>query len=841
MLNPKYVPLSSLGCYFVDKVTGLPLTNGIVYFYSDVNRSQLKPVYEITGSPPTYNYTQLSNPIYLSGVGTFIDDSGNSIIPYGYPYDDEGDVENYFIQIYSTVEGVPSTLQWSIPAWPNETGSSGSNVNIGLTNFIPNGQFLAHTDIPADILNDIPAGQITQETTEIAYGNWIFKRPVGSTATDNVAFFRYGEYVSNPTSSPRYSAQIQCFGADPSDAYKYMTVYFNDVNKFSSDVDFYTFSFTANTFNSADFNITLYLIKNYGTGGSPSPTEITQLATFTITSTPTLFQHSFTFGANTGMEVGANNDDFVSLNFGFPTNISFGCQITDVLLVSGTVDVSAFPATTDKDFDVRSVSAYNPQPDGSNLYLPVILTKNGLTYDTGDIGKICATLENFGSASLSPTSNDMLCDGSSYFVRGYSPLGIPFSRLWGKIIFNQTLLQPLYGSGSDFVSTYITGGIGTSANMFLIVNSSGAPTAPANGTLSAGVTFFNVFSGHASGYGLNAYVNGSNSLIGRATTVGYVPALSTTSDYYGYGSPENPGTAGFVFHLNRNINTAYPTNAPATKMVFNLNVTAPTALGGKYWQFNILPGPTIYYNWFTVDGAGSDPAPGGTGIKTNLKSTFTTTDVAQSVASSLSGNLVYYLTFPDAVSIPPGGYWTFNTSSGNTYYVWYIVDGVGVEPVVASAFGISVSIASLDTAAEVAQKTMTAINSIYYAAPDFRGLFLRGYDPDFDWDISAASRFGMCPTVMGNMLGTFQIDQLLAHEHALANLNLSAPQKGKLGISNVSTDLPGPDIDGYGAGNTIAFGHNYGNLYTDNQGPYGAQFQTETSSVNANVNWVIKY
>ena len=42
--------------------------------------------------------------------------------------------------------------------------------------------------------------------------------------------------------------------------------------------------------------------------------------------------------------------------------------------------------------------------------------------------------------------------------------------------------------------------------------------------------------------------------------------------------------------------------------------------GGEYFTFVIDPitGPTSYYCWYTIDGSGTDPAPGGTGAKVEL-------------------------------------------------------------------------------------------------------------------------------------------------------------------------------------------------------------------------------
>ena len=295
MLDALYISASDLESYFVDKDTGLPLSGGQIFFYSDENRSMLKPIYTISGSAPNYSYIQLPNPLTLSAVGTIQDASNNNVPLYYYPYNTDGDVELYYI----VVKSAGGVVQFTREAWPpNVVGSSESSDANGILNFIPNGQFLLHNNIPANILSKYPAGQITQPITQIAQGGWTFERPSGSAAIDNVSFFRYAQYVTNPTDSPRYACRIICQSPSSSDSFKDLRIKFDDVNKFSSEINQFTFSFTAATYSSGDFPVNLNIIKNFGTGGSPSSPVITTLAIFNITGTEQIFSYSFSFGDN---------------------------------------------------------------------------------------------------------------------------------------------------------------------------------------------------------------------------------------------------------------------------------------------------------------------------------------------------------------------------------------------------------------------------------------------------------------------------------------------------------------------------------------------------------------
>ncbi len=124
-LDPRFIQVDqTLQSYFVDKDTGAPLSAGIVTFYEENNKTVLKPVYELSVTPSNqYVYTQLANPLILSSVGTFIDENGNDIIPYYFPYTPGYDgtvqppatLDLYYVTVYSA-EGV---FQFSRDAVPN--------------------------------------------------------------------------------------------------------------------------------------------------------------------------------------------------------------------------------------------------------------------------------------------------------------------------------------------------------------------------------------------------------------------------------------------------------------------------------------------------------------------------------------------------------------------------------------------------------------------------------------------------------------------------------------------------------------------------------------------------
>jgi len=150
-LNPLYIPLYNLQEALLDKTTGLQLAGGWVYCWEDLNRNQLKTVYELTGSPPNYTYTALSNPMVLSNAGTFVDSNGNDIVVYAYPYDAAGNPDNYYIQVFAAPPapfppffpppGTPIFTREAVPGvtatvGPNQTGPSSTENEIVNSQFV---------------------------------------------------------------------------------------------------------------------------------------------------------------------------------------------------------------------------------------------------------------------------------------------------------------------------------------------------------------------------------------------------------------------------------------------------------------------------------------------------------------------------------------------------------------------------------------------------------------------------------------------------------------------------------------------------------------------------------
>jgi hypothetical protein len=748
-LDLHYIPAAYLQQYFVDKDTALPLAGGIVTFYEDSSRTTLKPMYQISGIPPNYTYTPLANPMILSSVGTFEDGSGNDIVPYFYPYDLLGNTDLYYI----TVESADSILQFTREGQPNVGVETTAMTDV--KNYIENGQFYLHDDIIATSTNDY--GEITQEDTDIAPGLWQFNRSSTSTASDFVTFEEFTSWTTDPAGNPQWSVKLRCIIPDLTDIFKRLNYRLNsyNVNTFSSDTQQYTFSFAAQS-NISAATVTFSVFKNYGSGGSADTDDVK--ATFVILPGYHIYTTSFTFNNNNGKILGDGNH--TSLHINLPTDNVFDINFTNFLLAQGDITVNDYPVTTNNEFNYRSMYA-NMQfaTDGSDYYLPLVKTPQGLIVDLSGIGEIKT------SVNLATYNGWQICDGTQLRTEDYWSCGVPNSRLF-NILYDSAARITRYGTGSSYVSAY-TDATNSGNALLITTNAAGTVTNTSDGAIPTGFDFYVAHTG-SSGYEVKAYTRSSNIfyLVTDQNAV-YISGQDWKYVQYHDYSPI-PMPTGFT-------KTMLYVGTYDTPAIERNTVTAGGApLAGTYGVFQIIPlanktDATAWgYWWYTVDGSGSDPAPSDRtylySVRINIRSTDTVRIVNETTRMSLNGWHVSHIEAKAGSTVTAGSYFNFSTLT-TSYYVWYKVDGVGSDPAVVGKTGIEVDILSTDTSLTVSQKTQIAINSVYYAVPNYEGMFLRGYDPNSTVDEGSGIRWSLVPGIYGPSAGTSQFTTNKVHHH----------------------------------------------------------------------------
>lgn len=744
ILDPRYISSTPLQWIFLDKDLGTPLVAGVVTFYEQDNQNVKKDIFQLDNSAPT-GFSILNNPITLTSIGTFADDNGNDIIPYFFPFDDEGNPQLYFVTVYNK-DGV---FQFSRQDWPPNEGIGGGNSSSqnNIINYVPNGQFLLHNDYPVSSIAGIDT------VNYIAQGGWTFEKETLSTSTDTISFIREISSSTNPNvdANPRYFFQINTNGTDLNYSRKDLCLTFPDVNKFAGDPllqsSVYTFSFQSNVISGGSTIVDIRLRKIFGSGGSAT-TDIS-LGTIELSLTENLYNITFKFGENSGDNVGTLlDDDYLQLCVRFPNSAQI-VQMTDFVLTPGSNPVVAFPQTTNAEFlsDSTTGSLPTPNPDGSDLYLPIKLGPKGFIFDKSEIGCLVSAMGN-----SSPLAS-LYCDGTQYAVGSRSSLGIPYRRLFNELMLGSPANIPLYGTGKDFASVAINSG--ASSSMVIATNKSGLQTNPSNGGISPGFTYSLLVAGNST-IGYRGFSNSSGAVLGVSNFTS-VP-LSNVGI--------SGGTSGMAFASYKN-----PAISPQYYSFVIIALSA-AALGngagvGKYFTFS--SNAVAYYMWFQT-ATETDPAPGGTAIKVNLPLTMVAADVSSIIANALGTHQVNIVNTVAASMIPPGAFFNFYANA-IPITVWYNVAGSGTAPVANSL--IPVYLSGTETAAQVATITQIAINSVYFATPDLRGVFLRGSDPTAQWDVDQGNRGSLIQSASSADTGSLEIDTYGFHNHILTTHNTS--------------------------------------------------------------------
>jgi len=801
-IDQRYIASKVLEEYLVDKDSGLPLANGYIRFFRDNSRTDLKPVYKLTGSPPNYSFEALPDPLPLSAIGTPDDGLGNNVTIYYLPQIslDDNTPDLYFVQVFSE----DNVLQFTREGWPPNAGNGGTPGTVsGDFNYIPNGQFLIHNDTHPD--NILGSGN-----TNIAQGGWVFKLPDPVLST-NLLTFTPLPWTQNPAESPPYEVRIQCIAPNPGDTIKNIGVQFNDVNKFSNDQVF-TFSFSARATVETDVNIAIY--KDFGAGGSTFTPVV--LTTFTIGTSQKIFSVVLTdgFGSNAGFTVGTGQTS-VSLDIQLSTSQAIDVSLTDFSLLLGNIVINDYPIQTNADTMARSVFGWTNIPDytGQDMYLPAVLTPYGMTFDHSIIGKVegsVGLVTSPTSISPFPIGNEMPCDGTAYKFADYSSIGIPFSRLGNYLIDKSPIANtPMYGTGPDFVTAYAYAG--NTTDLRITVNNSGTGIPAASNGVSNPVpntwtfTLIPTYDGSTTGstaFDTLALNNVANTILFiQSGTPSFSP--STTFGGTGFTLTGLNFETGLLAMQNSNSWTLLCVSAAAL---------ANPSSTGRWWSF--ASNSTNYYMWFKITNE-TDPAPsGGQPIQVNLDPLATAQDVANIVRETLSA---YQSTSIIVDGLPnPGANWYFSSNPGAVinYYVWYTVDNAGTDPLPAGKIGIKVPLLSTDTDAEIVTKTLIAINAYQYLVPNFSGMFPRGIDFDAIFDLDVAQRWSMVSGLSGANVGTFEYQQLLSHYHSKPIVHNS---------------------------NDVVVGWAIENEYTGGSDNTNLTGGSETRPVNFYLQWIIRY
>lgn len=462
-LDPRFICSSDLEGYFVDKDTGLPLAAGIINFFSDVDRTVPKDVYQLSGAPPynTASFVNLGSSITLNSVGSYQDGLGNSIVIYYFPFEGSP-TDSPFTNIqelyYVTVESSGNVQQFTREAWPPLAVNLASEIDTlttDLTNMIPNGQFLVY-NTPMPTTSTPPNTE-----TVIAQSNWLFRQSTGSTGVYSISVETVPAGSAALTDFPPNAVRISR-GALGNESIYELFILWQDVNIFAKTADtsaLFNLLFAAKSNDLLSETVNIFLVQNFGGGASD---QYIAMPNVNIDADGNFDYYNTTISMPDNSGITVNAGSYVGIAIRMPST-PFDLSFTDFALTLTNTSLSTFPTISTDQVLSRTLNGTIaiPDPAGMDLYLPQILTPQGMEWDTGQIGEIVSHLQ-----TTTPSGNYLLMDGAVYSVSAYSAIGIPYRRLY-NFLYNITPITattplssriPIFGTGTNFVTLFSVAG-----------------------------------------------------------------------------------------------------------------------------------------------------------------------------------------------------------------------------------------------------------------------------------------------------------------------------------------------------------------------------------------------
>lgn len=208
-LDTSYFLMPPLQQCIFDKTLGTFLSAGIVNFFSDPGFTIPKDVFRLSIAPgPTFTYVNVGSTLTLSSIGSFVDENGDNFTPYLFPFDAQGNIQLYYIQVLDS----NASLQFDVNAYPNigtpeEVLTTFSNTS----NVVTNPQF---TEVNFILPSNTYSISGSNTLTNIAPNWYLITTGTGSVTVTQVP-------ITDPsvTSNPPYYLSFTNWGGSFSAAY----------------------------------------------------------------------------------------------------------------------------------------------------------------------------------------------------------------------------------------------------------------------------------------------------------------------------------------------------------------------------------------------------------------------------------------------------------------------------------------------------------------------------------------------------------------------------------------------------------------------------------------------
>ena len=441
---------------FVDK-DGTPMAGGTVTCYQDKSRTTLKNWYYQSGSPGSYTYIPLPNPLTLSAAGTICDINGVDTIPFFYPYSelDETQPQPYYITIVNYAQTNQITRA-NFPFISSTGGSAGTGT--AFNNLIVNNGFWRNAQpntltSPSNLSIVLSTPFLTVQTVSIGTLTTVYAGIVAPSQHDTFSFPDI-QFVKNnitasetctftpfplnnqlvitkpySTNTPEYYISHNCTSAGSAETLKCyqfpIALHINNLANLN-----YTVSLQAQNGGTigAGSVITLQILQFTGTGTtSPAPFVVSE-TTITTTTAWAVYTLSDVFPTSSGLTLANASDDAFYLQVQMPLNTPCTINFTkpSLYLTSNTVPAFDFQTYDEVDTVINS-----PR--------------------TGDIRTSINSFYPFGWVPM----NDGTIGYNSNSMATYLPTALNSQQTWPLYSLIWNLFKPYTGISSNPISPMI--------------------------------------------------------------------------------------------------------------------------------------------------------------------------------------------------------------------------------------------------------------------------------------------------------------------------------------------------------------------------------------------------
>ena len=397
--------LAPNGRWTARESTGVSARFGKVYTWRNQTR-----IPKATYQDPT-GLVENTNPVEL-------DSSGAANIYWA-------DDEYYTIEVYAE-DGQLIYTEDNYPVIGTGGGGGDIIINETFENVVLNNQFLrwGNNDFNKDATSTTVYTRLG--TQEVLLDSWFFKRSNNNT-TNVVSQQQFNVGQTQVPGNPINYVNFQCTAVG-SGAETFKAIYqpFPSAQLFSNT----EISFSIWAMSSTSDPLNIYIEQFFGTGGSPSATVTTTVATsITLTSEWTQYTGQVTVPSVAGKVFGSNGDDSLNLCIGLPLNVVSNSSYSAVQLNQGN-ELVTLPTTTVWDQLLRNTQTtlFPTFYTGdyvltlSNVFRPGWLQCNDST-----IGSSFSGASNFGNRVL-PLFLTLWNNVSSAYVPIFDSAGNPSNR-----------------------------------------------------------------------------------------------------------------------------------------------------------------------------------------------------------------------------------------------------------------------------------------------------------------------------------------------------------------------------------------------------------------------------